>query len=147
MSEHQKQTAFFKELVRSSDAPDRRQLKERIVRAEEDERCCRRAMLRILALIAVAFIGCLYTAVMVPEVIIEHRGTIVKIFEVIILGSALSLLAYLGCWFYYRAVLFQVHTECRRFIMNLLGKGHTGEEELHSQRSASGSLVTSSANG
>lgn len=136
MSEHQKQTAFFKQIFRTADTPERRQLKERILKAEGDVCCCRRAMLRIAGLIAISMLGCLYTIVMVPEVALNQAHVLRKVFQVMAIGSLMSLLAYTGCWLYYRAVLFQVHTECRRFLMSMVGASDDREQDSEAEAAA-----------
>jgi hypothetical protein len=130
MSEHQKQTAFFKALVQDSDSPAQRQLRDRILKAEDDLRCCRRAMIRVLALVAVALIGGLYTLVIMPEAVLQHNHSLKKVFEVLTVGSLLSLVSFAGFWLYYRAVLFQVHSECRRMLFSMLQRNRYEDQPL-----------------
>ena len=118
MSEHQKQTAFFKAMVEQEDSHEHRELTERILKAERDERCVRRAIIKIILLMAMSFIGCLHTLVMMPEVIFESNHSMRKVFQILALGSIMSLATYVGFWFYFRALLFQVHGDCRRFLMS-----------------------------
>jgi len=118
MSEHQKQTAFFKAMVQAEDSVDHQELKERILKAERDERCVRRAIAKIVFLMAISLIGCLYTLVMVPEVIYETNHSLRKVFQILALGTIMSLTTYVCFWVYFRAVLFQVHSDCRRFLMS-----------------------------
>lgn len=122
MSEHQKQTAFFKALVSSASTPAQRQLRDRILKAEEDIRCCRRAFLKVLALVAFSFVSGLYTMVIMPEVMLQHNHLLRRIFEILTVGSLLSLVTYAGFWLYYRALLFQVHSECRRLLYSILSR-------------------------
>ena len=122
MSEHQKQTAFFKSLVRQASTPAQRQLREKILRAEGDVRCCCRAMFWVLLLVALSLIGGLYTAVIMPEVLLQHDNTIKKVFEILTIGSVISLAMFSGFWLYYRAVLFQVHSECRRLLYTMISR-------------------------
>lgn len=122
MSEHQKQTAFFKSLVRQASTPAQRQLRDRILKAEGDVRCCCRAMFRVLLLVALSLIGGLYTAVIMPEVLLQHDNTVKKVFEILTIGSVISLTMFSGFWLYYRAVLFQVHSECRRLLYTMISR-------------------------
>ena len=124
MSEHQKQTDFFKALVSEASTPAQRQLRDRILKAEGDIRCCRRAMLKVLALVAVSLVGGLYTMVIMPEVMLQHNHVLRRVFEILTVGSLLSLVTYAGFWLYYRAVLFQVHSECRRLLYSILSREH-----------------------
>lgn len=147
MSEHQKQTAFFKSVVQASDSRSHRELRERILKAEHDERCVRRGIAKICLLIAVSIIGGLYTVVMMPEILVEANHSLRKVFQVLALGSLLTLGTYVGLWFYYRAVLFQVHSECRRFLMNLIGGDATTHPAPREDSYPVASLMTSSMNG
>lgn len=124
MSEHQKQTAFFKALIRDAATPAQRELRDRILKAECDVRCCCRAILRVLALVALALICGLYTVVIMPEVL--QRSMLKEVFEVLTIGSTISLVLYCGFWLYYRAVLFQVHSECRRLLYSMLSREQAG---------------------
>jgi hypothetical protein len=124
MSEHQKQTAFFKALVQDAATPVERQLRERILKAEGNLRCCLRAMWKVLVLVAVSVIGGLYTVVVTPEVAHQQGHLVRKVFEVLTVGSLISLAAYTGFWLYYRAVLFQIHAECRRLLFSILSREH-----------------------
>lgn len=145
MSEHQKQTAFFKQIFQVAGTPERRRLKERIQKAEDDVCCCRRAMLRLFGLVAVSVVGCLYTIVIVPEVVLDHKHVLRKVFQVMAIGSAMSLLTYAGCWFYYRAVLFQVHSECRRYLMSLIGGESIDEPDQREARNPEGMEIAAAA--
>ncbi len=134
MSEHQKQTEFFKALVSEASTPAQRELRDRILKAEGNVRCCRRAMLKVFALVVLSLIGGLYTMVIMPEVMLQHNHALRKVFEILTVGSLLSLATYAGFWLYYRAVLFQVHSECRRLLYSILSRGrfivreHAGTE-------------------
>jgi len=122
MSEHQKQTDFFKALVSEASTPAQRQLRDRILKAEGDIRCCRRAMLKVFALVAFSLVGGLYTMVIMPEVMLQQNHVMRRVFEILTVGSLLSLVTYAGFWLYYRAVLFQVHSECRRLLYSILSR-------------------------
>jgi hypothetical protein len=118
MSEHQKQTECFKAMLQTEESWEHRQLRGEILTAERNERCVRRAILKIGMLMAIVFLCGLYTAVIMPEVILDVNHSLRKVFQILVLGSCMTLLTYVGFWFYYRAVLFQVHTHCRRFMMS-----------------------------
>ena len=120
MSEHQKQTAFFKALFQADASTEQRQLRDRILKAENDVRCCRRAMFKVLALVAIALVSGLYAAVITPEVVLQADNSLRKFLEIVSIGSLLALASYAGFWLYYRALLFQVHNECRRFLVSFL---------------------------
>ncbi len=124
MSENQKQTEFFKALISDASTPAQRQLRDRILKAEGDIRCCRRAMLKVLGLVAFLVIAGLYTVVIMPEVLLQHNHLLRRFFEILIVGSLLSLVTYAGFWLYFRAVLFQIHSECRRLLFSILSREH-----------------------
>lgn len=128
MSEHQKQTAFFKIMVQADDSLEHQELKDRILKAEHDERCVRRAIVKIALLMAISFFGCLYTLVMMPEVIFDSNHSLRKVFQILALGSIMSITTYIGFWFYYRALLFQVHSDCRDMLMSKVSESSRREE-------------------
>lgn len=119
-------------MVHEGETLEHRQLEDQILKAEQNERCVRRAIVKIVMLMALSFFAALYTMVIMPELILETNQSFRKVFEVLALGSIMTLLTYVAFWFYYRALLFQVHTECRRFIMSLSSRGpflHRSQEE------------------
>lgn len=122
MSEYQKQTAFFKAVVLTDGEVEHRRLRERILRAEYDERCVRSAFLKSFLLAFLSVVGFAYSAVITPAVIIEHEHYLRKFFEVMALGSVLAMMIYMACWFYYRAVMYQVHSDCRKYVMSLVSR-------------------------
>ena len=128
MSEHQKQTEFFKAFTRNASTPAQRQLRDRILEAEGDIRCCRRAMLKVLALVAISFVAGLYTVVIMPEVLHQHNHIVKRGLEILTVGSVLSFASYAGFWLYYRAVLFQVHSEYRRLLVSMLARDNGRSE-------------------
>jgi uncharacterized membrane protein YjfL (UPF0719 family) len=87
-------------------------------------------MIRVLALVAVALIGGLYTLVIMPEAVLQHNHSLKKVFEVLTVGSLLSLVSFAGFWLYYRAVLFQVHSECRRMLFSMLQRNRYEDQPL-----------------
>ena len=134
MSERQKQTEFFKAVIQSDRQGENLKLCDRIAQAERDECCVRRAMFLAFLLASVSFLGCGYTFVVKPEVILESGHGLKKLFMVLSVGSLIAFTVYLGCWFYYRALLQQVHNECRKFIMKnvVRNSGKHGWEPLKS---------------
>ena len=80
MSEYQKQTAFFKAVVLTDGEVEHRRLRERILRAEYDERCVRAAFLKSVLLAFLSVVGFAYSAVITPAVIIEHEHYLRKLF-------------------------------------------------------------------
>ena len=66
--------------------------------------------------------GALYAVVFMPEVITGASEGLRKVFYALVIGSTLTFAVYVGFWFYYRAILFQAHKECRRFFLSVIGR-------------------------
>src|SRR5688572_8324700 len=116
MSEHRKQAEFLKKLVMLEDGPAHRSLCERLVAAENSEKClllaCR--LVGLIALVALAGIG--YSAVLLPEFFDNATHIILRFFSALSLGSALCFAVFLGLWFWYRNSTNRIHGECRQLI-------------------------------
>ncbi len=123
MSKRQQQTAFLKALVLHGNAEERARLQERMIRAERDEKCAWRALWLVSLLAVFSCCGICYTAVLVPQFFYNSSNIAVKVFCGLGLASMICAVAYLGFWFWCRAVLNRVQEECRRFIMATLEPG------------------------
>jgi hypothetical protein len=88
-------------------------------------------MFKVLALVVVSIVGGLYTAVIMPEVTFQANHLLPRLLEILSVGSLLALVCYSGCWLYYRALLFQVHSECRRFLVSIMSRKHDQHEVTH----------------
>jgi hypothetical protein len=116
MSERQKQTAFLKALIGYEDSDQRRALQERIVKAEKDERCIRRALFLVGIFGFFCLCGLGYSSVLVPEFFRNPSHGLTKLFCALGLGSLICFVCFLGFWFCHRHFLYSLHDECRHLI-------------------------------
>ena len=117
MSERQKQLNFLKLLIRSEDSEQRRDLQDRIKKAEQDERCIRRMMFLVVVvgLLSLACLG--YSAVFHPNFFAHTMPFLVRLFSALTLGSLICLLVFVGYWFWQRNMLNGLNEECRRAVL------------------------------
>ena len=64
MSDHQKETAFLRQLIHLADSDARRELEERITHVQRDEFCVKRRALVMAVLAGLAGAGVAYSAVL-----------------------------------------------------------------------------------
>jgi hypothetical protein len=128
MSDHQRQTAFLKKVICYDDTEQRRQLEDRMLMAERDERVVRAAIWIVALLLGLSISGYCYSAIFVPEFPSNTAHPMFKICLALALCSVICLLTFLVAWFWYRAVLNKLREECRRFATAVL------EERLEIQR-------------
>ncbi len=116
MSEHEKQTAFLKDLIRCEDTEQHRQLEARISQAERDERVVRCAIRLMGVLSALAVAGLCYGMVFTQDWPHQKSNLLLKLFLALGLTSGICLVSFSGAWCWYRAVLNRLQEECRRLM-------------------------------
>ena len=124
VSEHQKETAFLRRCISFAEGADGRQLEERIVQIQRDERCVRRAawLMTLLAALMVFVFG--YLAVLLEDFPV-HMSVFATQFATktvcaLGVGSLISLLTFAGMGIRCRRELNLRREECRRLVTNLL---------------------------
>jgi hypothetical protein len=120
MSKRQKQTAFLRTLVLHGDAGARRQLLEKMSKAERDEHCSWCALWLVIILSLLSVCGLCYSSVLVPDFFQNPAQLVVKIFCVFGIASLACSVVFMSCWLWYRGALNRLHEESRRFIMDIL---------------------------
>lgn len=123
MSKRKQHTEFLKALVLHGHTEERALLQERMIRAERDEKCAWRALWLVTLLAVFSCIGICYSAVLLPQFFHNSSHLSVRVFSGLGLASLICAVAYLGFWFWCRAVLNRIQEECRRFIMATLEPG------------------------
>ena len=120
MSEHQKHTEFLRECIRYDESTRRHELVEEIARIQRDARCVGRAVwfMAILSALAVAALG--YGTVLVDHFPYNAPQYIVNFVCALVLGSLISLVAFVGLGMVYRWKLDQRREECRQLVARLL---------------------------
>lgn len=139
ISQHQRETAFLRQVLLYEDTPERYQLEERIAQDQRNERCARRAVWLMAFLAALAFGGLCYSAIFLPDFPQNKPHFIAKIFAVLGLGSLICLPAFVGCWGGYRRKLNQRREECRRLATQFLEARLRKPATPHAAHSARGS--------
>src|SRR5688572_23728300 len=101
MTERQRQIAFLKSLLKDNSEECNR-LRERINKAEHDEKCIRRALFLMVIVGVFSIVGLGYSAVLLPEFFDNATPFLVKIFCALGLGSLLCMIIFGTCWLWYR---------------------------------------------
>jgi len=131
MSERQKQTDFLKMLILYEDTDERRQLQERIRKAERDECCLRRVIFLVVLLGLFSLAGLGYSAVLLPDFFRNSTHFLIKLFCALGLGSLICLVTFGVYWFWFRGVLDGLHEECRRYVLAVMAsKSYQAETKL-----------------
>ena len=115
MTERQRQIAFLKSLLKDNSEECSR-LRERINKAEHDEKCIRRALFLMVLVGIFSIVGLGYSAVLLPEFFDNATPFLVKIFCALGLGSLLCMIIFSACWLWYRAASNQISEDCRHFV-------------------------------
>src|SRR5687767_13766159 len=102
MSEHQRDTAFLRQLLNFEPGPERGRLEDMIHHSEHKERCVWRAVVLMAQFIAIALAGLCYTSVLLQDIPEETFDLACKVFCVLRLGSLISMIAFLALWSLYR---------------------------------------------
>ena len=133
MSERQKQTQFLKCLLGFAGNRKRRELHERILKAEHDEKCVRSALVLVGLVVLFSLSGLGYSAVLLPEFFDNSTPFLVKIFCALGLGSVICSIVCLGCWLWYRSIANRLHDECRQLVMESLEARLSAEAHSHTR--------------
>jgi hypothetical protein len=120
MSEHQKETAFLRHIIRHGDSDECRNLENRITQIQNDQRCVQRvaSVTALFPLLAIAAVG--YEAILQEN--FPHDGSELAFRLICVLGlaSLICLMAFAGLLMGYRLRLNRVREECRQSVIRLL---------------------------
>jgi hypothetical protein len=116
MSEHDKQTAFLKDLIRCEDNEQHRELEGRMSQAEQDERVVLCALRLVGVLSALALAGLCYAVLFTHDWPHERSNLLLKVFLALGLSACICLVTFSGAWCWYRAMLNRLQEECRRLM-------------------------------
>jgi hypothetical protein len=128
MTEHERETAFLREIILYDDTAGRCELERKIGELQRDERCLRRATWLIAVLAALAGVSLGYGAILQEN--FPYRG--LPLVNYVIGGfgvaSSICFLSFVGLMMVYRKKLNRLREECRRLILthleSRLGKPH-----------------------
>ena len=124
MSDHQRETAFLRQVILYDDTAERHKLEESITQLQGNERCVRRAVWLMALLVALSMAGLCYSTVFLAD-LPQNMSQLVtplisKVFCAFGLGSLICLVSFLGLAAAYRKHLDQRREECRRLAAKLL---------------------------
>ena len=123
MSEH-RETAFLRQCILYDESAERHQLEAKIIQAERDERCVRRAVWLMALFAALAMAGLGYGVVFLenpPQNMSQFiTPFIIRLLCALGVGSLVCMLAFMGLGAVYRNELELRREECRRLATKLL---------------------------
>lgn len=120
MNEHQRETAFLRQIIRYDDTVARHCLEAKMTEVERNERCVRRAVLLMALLAGLAAAGLCYSIIFLGDFPENKSQLILKVFGGLGLGSLICLPVFVGYWMVHRRALDVQRGECRRLIIKLL---------------------------
>lgn len=115
MTERERQTQFLQSLLKDGTGQAQR-LKDRILQAQHDELCIRRALILMVLVGIFSIVGLGYSAVLLPQFFDNATPLLVKIFCALGLGSLICMLIFGACWLWYRKASNEVNEACRSHI-------------------------------
>ncbi len=123
-NEHERETAFLRRCIRYDESAASRQLDERIVLVQRDERCLRRATGLVVLAAALASAGLGYAAVFsddFPFRLSAFRSQLlIKTMGAVGIGSLICVPSFLAIGLLHRRELNRRREECRLLVTKLL---------------------------
>lgn len=125
MNERKKQSEFLKSLLACQDCPEHRDLHDRLLRAERDEQCMRRAcrLVVVVTFMALAVLG-YFTVLEVSNSMSRLAAVALRFAQVIALGSAMASTVFIGLLFWQRALISRLHADGRKLVTANLQNRH-----------------------
>src|SRR2546423_1510591 len=117
MSERQKQIQFLKSLIDHEQTAECHVVREKIIRAEAEERCLKRMISLVLLLMFLSLATLCYATVFWPDFFRDRTDLLLKLPCSIGLASLICLIAFTGYWVWRRVLLNGLYNECRRLVM------------------------------
>ena len=119
VTERERQARFLETLLKDGTGEAKR-LKERILQAQHDEHCIRRALVLMILVGIFSIVGLGYSAVLLPHFFDNATPLLVKVFCALGLGSLICMLIFGVCWLWYRKASNEINEACRDYIVNAL---------------------------
>ena len=128
--EHFRQAAFLQSLLLLCSSQQAAQLRGRIAQARHEDRVMRLAVL-IAILLGGLVVGTLgYAAVLAPTSFFRN-SVLLRVLQALAMGSLISVVIFLGYWWWKRALFNALNEECRCFLFQHLdakfGAGNSSE--------------------
>jgi hypothetical protein len=124
MSEHQKETAFLRQVIRFDDTNERHELEARMVQVQRDQRSVCRAAWIVAMFAALGMAGLAYGAIFQESFPYGPSQLLVNVICELGLGALISLAAFGVLLAAYRRRLNHLRAGCRGLVMKLLECRH-----------------------
>jgi hypothetical protein len=111
--------AFLKLIIAQDPSHESRQLEHRLLQTERDGRCVHRALLLVMVLFLVSLSGLGLCGILLPELLLQPNCHLLPGLVGLILGTLVSLVAFLGYLLWHRATVGHLHGECRFRILTV----------------------------
>jgi ABC-type nickel/cobalt efflux system permease component RcnA len=121
MSERQKQRQFLKVMLDQHPSGECQVIRDKIHRAEREERFLRRMIFLSLVLMLVSMAALGYMTVFWPEVLQRRFQYLLKLSCSLALTSLICLVVFGAYWFWHRGLLNGLYHQCRKRLMSDLG--------------------------
>jgi hypothetical protein len=120
MSEHQRETAFLRHIIRQGDSDECRRLEQSIAQVQSDQRCVQRvaSVTSLCPLLAIAGIG--YGGILEENFPYGGFELVFRLLCVLGLASLICLVVFAGLLVLYRLELNELREECRGLVKRLL---------------------------
>jgi len=129
MTEHQRETAFLRRIIRHDDSDESRELEKSIEQVQRDKRCVQRvaAVTALFPLLGIA--GVAYGTILLENFPSKESELVSWVLCAVSLASLICLVAFAGLLTVYRKKLNRLREECRQLVTRLLeshlGTAHT----------------------
>ena len=117
MSERQKQIQFLKTLMCREESRECQLIRDKIQRAEQEEKCLRRMIFLVIVLMLLSLASLSYQTVFWPEYFRDRSQFLLKISCSLGLASLICFVVFTGHWLWHRLLLNALYNECRQLIM------------------------------
>jgi uncharacterized integral membrane protein len=120
MSEHHKHTEFLKHCLRYDDNSDRHGLHDKLSRIQHDMRIVKGAIQLLALVFILAVAGLITSTILLKGFSPGAQHFIVNLLFALIVGSLISIAAFVGLWILFRRKLHHRREESRQYLTRLL---------------------------
>jgi hypothetical protein len=130
MSQHQKEIAFLKTLTLYGSSAEAQYWRERIHRAEHDERALCHAIGLVTWVLILSICALAYQSILQPELYDELARVVIKILYASSLASVVCLVVFAVGWLYLHQVSNWVYEQARHFVLSVLDRQYRPENQV-----------------
>lgn len=120
MSEHQRETAFLRHIIRHGDSDECRTLEKSIAQIQCDQRCVQRAASVTALFLFLALVGVGYGEILAENFPYNGSESVFRLLCGLGLASLICLVAFAGLLIVYRLKLNQLREEGRQLVKRLV---------------------------